>query len=187
VATPSGLAMALARTTGTVTAFLEQLVGEPIDARERRHEMTHSGTTDSLGVGPGRQLLKRTVVLRGRRSANAYLYAESLLVPGRLPAAFFRRLESSVDPIGRILTEEGIAFTRVPLPDPDRRLVSLYGDTAPALVGCPLARAYRVDVSGIPVMVITEWFLSTLQSFEGERHQDVDKPQTVTRSLWKAR
>ena len=93
-------------------------MGEPIDAYERHHEMTHSSTTDCLGVGPGRQLLKRTVVLRGRRSAKAYLYAESLLVPGRLPAAFFRRLETSVDPIGRILTEEGIAFTRVPLRAP---------------------------------------------------------------------
>jgi chorismate-pyruvate lyase len=174
VATHSGLAGALAQTTGTVTAFLEQLVGEPIDAYERHHEKTHSATTDYLGVGPGRQLLKRTVVLRGRRSAKPYLYAETLLVPGRLPAAFFRRLETSVDPIGRILTEQGIAFTRVPLPGPDRRHVSLRGDTPPAPDDCPLVRAYRVDVAGVPVMEITEWFLSALQSFEGEWHQNVD-------------
>jgi chorismate-pyruvate lyase len=166
--------VALGRTTGTVTAFLEQLVGEPIDAHELHHEKTHSGTTDCLGVEPGRQLLKRTVVLRGRRSTKPYLYAESLLVPGRLPAAFFRRLETSVDPIGRILTEEGIAFTRVPLPGPDRPHASLHGDTPPAPDDCLLVRAYRVDVAGVPVMVISEWFLSALQSFEGKSHQNVD-------------
>ena len=79
------------------------------------------------------------------------------------------------DPIGRILTEEGTAFTRVPLLGPDRLHASVDGDTPPAPDGCPLARAYRVDVAGVPVMVIAEWFLSTLQSFEGERHQDVDR------------
>jgi chorismate-pyruvate lyase len=168
------LEVALGRTSGTVTAFLEQLVGEPIDAYERHHEMTYSGDTDCFGVGPGRELLKRTVVLRGRRSAKAYLYAESLLVPGRLPAAFFRRLETSADPIGRILTEEGMAFTRVPLPRPDRRHVSVHGDIPPASDDCPLVRSYRVDVAGVPVIAICEWFLSTLQSFEGEWHQDVD-------------
>jgi len=174
VATNSGLEIALGRTSGTVTTFLEQLVGEPIDAYERHHEMTHSRKTDCLGVEPGHQLLERTVVLRGRRSAKAYLYAESLLVPGRLPAAFFRRLETSVDPIGRILTEEGIAFTRVPLPRPERPHASVHGDTPPAPDDCPLVRSYRVDIAGVPVMAISEWFLSTLRMFEGEGHQDVD-------------
>jgi chorismate-pyruvate lyase len=175
VATHSGLEVALGQTSGTVTAFLEQFAGEPIDAYERHHEMTHSGNTDCLGVEPGHQLLKRTVVLRGRRSTKPYLCAESLLVPDRLPAGFFRRLETSIDPIGRILTEEGIAFTRVPLPRPDRRHASVHSDTPPAPDHCLLARSYRVDIAGVPVMVITEWFLSTLQSFEGERHLDVDR------------
>ena len=61
-----------------------------------------------------------------------------------------------MDPIGRILTEEGIAFTRKPLPRPDRSHASVDGDVAPAPDDCPLARAYRVDVAGVPVMVITE-------------------------------
>ena len=174
VATPSHLAVALARTTGTVTAFLEQLVGEPIDAHERHHEMTHSDTTDCLGVGPGNQLLKRTVVLQGRRSAKPYVYAETLLVPGRLPEAFFNRLETSIDPIGRILTDEGITFTRVPLPGPDRRDEFVHSGAPFAIDGCPVARTYRVDVDGLPVMMINEWFLSTLRSFQAEVHQDVD-------------
>jgi chorismate-pyruvate lyase len=130
--------------------------------------MTHSGSTGYLGVGKGRHLLRRTVVLRGRRSAKPYLYAESLLVPGRLPDVFFRRLETTVDPIGRILAEEGIAFTRIPLPGPDKRKLAVDGDACPPPDGCPLARAYRVDVAGVPVMVITEWFLSAVQSLQDE-------------------
>lgn len=173
VATSSDLEVALDLAGGTVTAFLEQLVGEPIDAHERHHEMTQAGNPNRLGVGPGCQLLKRTVVLRGRRSAKRYLYAESLLAPGRLPAAFLRRLENSVDPIGRILTEEGIPFTRVALPRPNRLQASGHGDAPPAPDDCPLVRAYRIDVAGVPVMAISEWFLSTLQSFQSG-HPSVD-------------
>ena len=112
VATPSGLAVALGRTTATVTAFLEQLVGEPIDAYEPHHEMTHSDNTNRLGVGSGRQLLKRTVVLRGGDRQRRTFYAESLLVPGRLPAEFSRQLGTVSTQSGELLTEEGIAFTR---------------------------------------------------------------------------
>lgn len=118
VAACSGLEAALARTGGTLTMFLEQLVGEPIDVHDRHHEKTASGATSNLGIGPRRHLLKRSVVLRGRRSERAYVYAESLIVPGRLPDTFVRRLEISEDPIGRILTEERIAFSRVQLPRP---------------------------------------------------------------------
>jgi chorismate-pyruvate lyase len=103
-----------------------------------------------------------------------YVYAETLLVPGRLPEAFFNRLETSIDPIGRILTDEGITFTRVPLPRPDRRDELVHAGAPPSIDDCPLARAYRVDVDGLPVMMINEWFLPTLRSFQAEGHQDVD-------------
>jgi chorismate-pyruvate lyase len=35
-------------------------------------------------------------------------------------------------------------------------------------------RAYRVDVAGVPVMAITEWFLPALRPFEGKWHENVD-------------
>jgi len=57
VATRSGLELALGRTGGTVTAFLEQLVGGPIDVHERSHSMTHASTSNSLGSGRHRTLL----------------------------------------------------------------------------------------------------------------------------------
>jgi chorismate-pyruvate lyase len=119
VAKLSGLEAALSRASGTVTAFLEQLVGEPIDARERRHKTTRAETSNSLRVAEGHPLIFRTATLEGRTSGRLYLYAETVLVPSRLPANFRLRLESSSDPIGRILGEEGITVTRQPLGGPD--------------------------------------------------------------------
>jgi chorismate-pyruvate lyase len=145
--TLSVLELGLGRTSGTVTAFLEQLTGEPIEAHERRHAMIEVDSPNSLGVHPGSPLLKRTVVLRGRRSARPYVYAESLLVPGSLPSAFFKRLDTSADPIGRILTEECIDFTRVPLPPPGPRPALVVTDDELASNRCILARRYRIDVA----------------------------------------
>jgi chorismate-pyruvate lyase len=167
VASLSGLERAIALTEGTLTEFLEQLVGEPIDAHERHHEMTDSGVANSLDVAAGHLLLKRTVVLRGRTSATPYVYAETLLVPGRLPDEFFRRLESTSDPIGRVLTEKRIVFSRVPLPPPDRQHQIMGNEAAPSPEISLLTRAYRVEVARVPVMEISEWFLSTLRSYQG--------------------
>ena len=85
------LESALRQAGATVTAFLEELVGEPIDAHERRHFMIEAGTPNLLGVAVGHPLLRRSTILRGRRSAQSYVYAESLLDPQpsscrRLPA-----------------------------------------------------------------------------------------------------
>ncbi|MGA2037385.1 MAG: chorismate pyruvate-lyase family protein [Acidimicrobiales bacterium] len=162
--TRSRLELALGQTERTITAFLEQLVGESVDAHERRHVMTQARTPNFLGVGEGHPLLQRSAVLRGRRSAQPYMHAESLLVPSRLPAAFCRRLETSNDPIGRILAKEGMGFTRSALPRPDRCRASIFSD-ARVPDEHLLARTYRVDVDGVPVMVISEWFLATLESF----------------------
>jgi chorismate-pyruvate lyase len=164
VAMRSHLESGLAQTDKTVTAFLEQLVGEPVDAHERRHVMTRAVTPNFLDVGDGHPLLGRSAVLTGRKSAQPYVHVESLLVPSRLPADFCRQLETSSDTIGRILTTEGIGFTRSPLPGPDRHRAFVFGD-----VRAPeehlLARTCRVDVGGVPVMVIAEWFLPALESF----------------------
>lgn len=163
VAARSRLELALRQAGGTVTAFLEQLVGEPVEAYERRHVMTQAGTPNYLGVGEGHQLLQRSAVLRGRRSAQPYMHARSLLVPSRLPAAFCEQLETTSDPIGRILTKKGIGFTRSPL-SVDRDGAFAFRD-APASDEHLLARTYRIDVNGLPVMVIGEWFLPALESF----------------------
>jgi chorismate--pyruvate lyase len=165
VATPSQLERALSLGAGTVTAFLEQLVGEPVDARRVSHEEARAGTSSALEVAEGHPVLNRTAVLQGRTSGQAYVYAESVLVTSRLSTGFRLRLDSTSDPIGRILDEEGIAVTRVSLSGPDRADFDGQARRRPAIGDWLLNRSYRIDARGAPVMVVAEWFLSSLTGF----------------------
>jgi chorismate-pyruvate lyase len=157
-----GLRAALERTSGTVTDFLEQLVGETIDAHTHHHDIVEAHNASGLGVEEGEPLLQRAATLRGRTSGCSYVYAESVIVVGRLPTGFCNRLETSTDPIGRILDEMGIAVTRQGVGEPD-------GDPRPnsdVRVGdYLLSRTYRIDSEQTPVMIITEWFLTALIPF----------------------
>jgi chorismate lyase len=162
VANRLGLRAALDRTSGTVTAFLEQLVGETIDAQAHRHDIVEAHKANGLGVEEGKPLLHRAASLRGRTSGRSYVYAESIIDIGRLPTGFANQLETSTDPIGRILEDMGVAVTRqgvgepdgVPQPNNDMKV----GDYL-------LARTYRIDSEQTPVMIITEWFLKPLIPF----------------------
>ena len=164
MANPSGLLAALESTSGTVTKFLEELVGESIDAEAHHHDVIEAPTSNNLGVATGEPLLQRAATLRGRTSGSPYVYAESVIVTSRLPTKFGLRLESSFDPIGRILDEMGIAVTRENLVDAQGSDVSR-SNAAVKVGDYLLARTYRVDSEQTPVMVITEWFLRTLKPF----------------------
>lgn len=160
----SGLREALESTSGTVTNFLEQLVGESIDAEAHHQDIIAAPPSNHLGVAPGEPLLQRAATLRGRRTRASYVYAESIIVTSRLPTTFCLRLESSIDPIGRILDEMGIAVTRKNLTDSDGSVVCR-PTGAIKLGDYLLARTYRIDSGQTPLMVITEWFLRTLNPF----------------------
>lgn len=162
---PSDLQAALDRTSGTVTNFVEQLVGEGIEARAHHQEMIGAHTPNDLRVEEGQPLLHRAATLRGRISGCPYVYAESVIVTSRLPARFRHRLESSSDPIGRILDDVGIAVTREDLVDPERSIVSRRSPVNVTVGDYLLARTYRIASEQIPLMIITEWFLKTLESF----------------------
>jgi chorismate-pyruvate lyase len=165
VGTPLDLERALGRERGTVTAFLERLVGEPVDAHRRRQKLAGAGTSSALQVSEGHPLLHRTATLEGRASGWAYVYAESVLVPSRLSDRFRLRLRSTSDPIGRILSDEELVVSRVPLWPPERREPSAPPGTRPPTGDFLLARSYRIDAGGVPVMVISEWFLPALSRY----------------------
>ncbi len=168
VANRSELQVALDKSSGTLTNLLEQLVGESIDAEAYHHDIIQASTANDLRVVEGEPLLHRAANLRGRTSGVSYVYAESVIVTSRLPKGFSIRLETSVDPIGRILDELGIAVTREDLVEPDGFVVPRPG--AAARIGdYLLARTYRIDSDQIPLMVITEWFLETLNPFLSSR------------------
>ncbi len=53
-----------------------------------------------------------------------YLYADTLIVTGRLPPGTWRRLTTSSDPIGRVIAEDGLPMARVGI-TPERRSLQL--------------------------------------------------------------
>ncbi|MBV8463801.1 MAG: hypothetical protein JO368_10935 [Acidimicrobiales bacterium] len=171
----SRLEHVLSESDATVTALLEDLVGEPVEATDRRHRATLAAAPNLLGVAPGHPLLHRSAVLCGATSGQPYLQAQSVLVPSRLPGSFCRQLETGPVPIGHLLTKDGIRFTRSALPKSDELDPSTFGD-APAPVVHLLARRYRIDVDGVPAMVIGEWFLPALDPFLGSPSEGVAAP-----------
>jgi chorismate-pyruvate lyase len=158
----------LAGSGGTVTATLEVLVGEPVDATVLGQCAVASDGAGALAVPEGHPLLCRAATLHGRHSGQPYVEAVTLLVPGRLPAGFRDRLGSGGQPIGRLLEAEGIEVTRVALADVDPLARAVWPEAAPPPETVRLARTYRVDTGGRPVMVISEWFLTTVDRFLGD-------------------
>jgi chorismate-pyruvate lyase len=161
---PLGLRVALDRTSGSVTDFLEQLVGERIDAHTHHHDIVEAHNANGLRVEEGEPLLHRAATLQGRTSGRSYVYAESVIAVGRLPARFYNHLETSTDPIGRILDEMGIAVTRECVVASDGSVIPRPNSDID-FGGYLLARTYRIDSEHAPVMMITEWFLKTLIHF----------------------
>lgn len=155
---------ALDRTSGTVTDFLEHLVGETIVAHTHRQGMFEASTADGIEAERGEPLLHRSASLRGRTSGCSYVYAESVIAVGRLPGEFYHQLETSSDTIGRVLDDLGIVTTRTAIGDVDAS-VSPGVSSDIGIDACLLARAYRIDVENTPVMIISEWFLQTLSGF----------------------
>ncbi len=149
-----------------MTNFLEELVGERIEAEAHHHDVIGAPTSNNLGVAEDEPLLQRAATLRGRISGSPYVYAESVIVTSRLPTRFLLRLESSCDPIGRILDEMGISVTRENLTETETDGPDLpRPDGAIKVADYLLARTYRIDSQQTPLMVITEWFLRTLDPF----------------------
>ena len=165
VATEPGLKAALNGTSGTVTSYLEELVGERIAAKRYHHERIDAPALNDLGVEEGEPLLRRAATLQGSVSGYPYVYAESMIVVSRLPARFFHRLETSTDPIGRLLDEAGIAATREDVVEQLGIAMDRPWNFDAIVHGYLLARTYRIDYERTPLMIISEWFLGTLAPF----------------------
>ena len=148
------LASIVSETKGTVTEFVEHLVDERIVADVVTQVESLAAEESVLGVQPGHRLFRRVAVLRGRRSHRSFVLAETMYVPDRLPRVVQRELLETDDPIGRVLLANQLAFARVDLPS--------IPEPSGSPNGALWARRYRLDLAGMPVMDITEWFLDTL-------------------------
>lgn len=160
-ATAAEILAALHRGSGSVTAFLEHLADEPIDADVLSQSAGPAGNDNLLGLVPAAELMRRTVLLTGRITGRPFVYAESAIAVGRLPDPVRQRLEGSRDPIGRVLTEHRLAVRREPFGGPVVPSVTTVR-IADLLEGAALSRRYRITLGNDPAIVVSEWFLQTV-------------------------
>jgi chorismate-pyruvate lyase len=172
------LQQALARSDGTVTAFLEWVTGESVDADVIAQTLVVATARGPLGVEPGQSIIRRQAIIRGRTSRQDYLYAETVLVPDRLPAGVPELLATTNDPIGRVLAARGFGMTRAELGSPRRTpSVARLGSTN-SVAAAIFARRYRVDGADAAIMLIHEWFLPDLGTvLIGSARRDVFRRQ----------
>lgn len=144
---------------GTVTHILEAYADEPIEAIKLHQEFdTRRPTDGALDLPEGAAVLRREVVLRGRRSRRNLLYASAVLAVGRIAPKLLEVLVSTDQPIGRVLVANRIETFREIL-EVGRGPAEAAGAHFGALPTAELiSRTYRILSQGQPLMVITERF-----------------------------
>jgi chorismate-pyruvate lyase len=140
------------------------VAGESVDADVLAQTVVLATVPGPLQVQPGQAVIRREAIIRGRTSRRDLLYAETVFVPDRLPAGVPELLETTNDPIGRVLAARGFGMTRAVLGAPHRTPSVARLGPANGVDAAIFARRYRVDSDGAAVMLIDEWFLPGLYS-----------------------
>jgi chorismate-pyruvate lyase len=143
----------LLTTDGTVTQLLEIYTGEKIRVEKLEHALVTGGPA-SLGVSASEPVLNRRILLRGE--TKPYMYAQSWLVPSRMPRGMQETILRTDTPIGQLWKaarletfREIIDFRR----EPDSGVAALFGVASPLL-----SRTYLIHAGGSPMGLIVEKF-----------------------------
>ncbi len=149
----------LLATDGTVTRILEACAGETMQLVKLSQAVVPWTSADpALGVSEGEEVISRRILLQGEESGRTYLYAESLIVPGRLHPRLRHGLFHSDAPIGWLLWHNRIETVRELLRwgvgPADTCAPYFQIDSAEPVV----SRTYRVISQRQPIMLITERF-----------------------------
>jgi len=146
-------------TDGTVTRILEACSGETIELLKLSQSIVSWRSDDTaLQLAEGEEVLSRRILLRGTQSGRNFLYAESLIVPGRLHPRLRHGLDHSDEPIGRLLRENRVETLRelVRWQLEPAESCAAHFDMAPEEP--VVSRTYRVVSQRQPIMLITEKF-----------------------------
>ncbi len=150
-------------TDGTVTRFIETYTFSPVEVVLLQQEKQTLDTEHIwLKLPAGEAVISRQVVLqihsRDEPSPTIHAYADSLIVPQRLPQPFLDRLESDKQGLGGLLRDSGLETRREllwcgmeTLNDLPPAIEHLEGKTF-------ISRAYRVFAGQVPLMLINEKF-----------------------------
>jgi len=155
---------ALLVTDGAVTRLLEGAVLESVEVRVLDQRMVEpDGDLIALLELPATafSLVRRRIAICGRQSRRTYAFAESVLVPSRLPSNFIgllahnpRGLGESIDQMRLETRRELLWFGHAAAP----AWAAPAADNAAAVQLPLLTRSYRLILGGTPSILISESF-----------------------------
>lgn len=152
----------LLATDGTLTDILEAYLAESMRV-VKLHQETESTRADiaELDLPPGRTIIRRRILLRGKWSHKNYIYAESILAPERLNEHLRTGVMSTQKPLGQLMIEAALE-TRREILHCHLELAADLGRYFDIAKGAQLiSRTYRIFTAGKAIMLITEKFPRT--------------------------
>lgn len=152
-------------TDGTVTRTLEVHALSPVsvDVVAQSPAFASGNVASCLEVPDGIESIQRRVIIGTHGSLLPVIWAESYIVPSRLPAGFLGLLEDTPDGIGESLQRVKLESWREMLwfgLDSAPSWSELIPESEPTI----LTRLYRVITQGRPALLIQESFAITHQA-----------------------
>jgi chorismate-pyruvate lyase len=151
-------------TDGTVTRTLEVQTLSPVsvEVADQTDTAVHGQTAEHLDTAEGTESVRRRVLIGTGKPMEPAIWAESHILPTRLPPGFLGVLQGAPDGIGESLQ-------RVEL-ESWREMLWFGLDSHPGWSGVDpdpsspvITRLYRVMSGGLPALLISESFSVTLR------------------------
>ena len=150
-------------TDGTVTRFIEAYTFLPVEVvLLRQAKQILDAEQAWLKLPPGEEIVSRQVILQTHSqeesSPTIRTYADSLIVPQRLPQSLLNELESDKQGLGGLLRHSGLETRRELLWCGIEILTDLPSTVAQLEGEKFISRTYRVLANQEPLMLINEKF-----------------------------
>jgi chorismate-pyruvate lyase len=155
----STLQRILLTTDGTVTEILEAYLYEKMQVVKLSQEMIIlQEDIGPMDLKKGDEVIERKILLQGKVSLKNFVYAQSIIVPGRFDQKVQKQLEKSRKPVGQLWLEHKVETFREILDSGKVQANELAGFFQVDEQDMLLHRTYRVFSKGLPIIMITEKF-----------------------------
>lgn len=149
----------LLTTDGTLTDMLASYLLEHIQLIKLSERIILlQNDIPALYVESGEEIIERKILLRGEISGKNYVFADSVVVIGRLDQKFQNELRTTQTPMGRLWLEHKMETFKEMIDigkEPANELASYFCIEPEDIL---LSRTYRVFSRSRPVIMITEKF-----------------------------
>lgn len=146
-------------TDGTVTKSLEAWFWEPVVVTPRQQQrVLLDEPLKTLSARAGDEALRREVCLTGKNSGRDYACARSLLRLSALPEGMRKGMLEGRIGIGELLREQGVETYREIIRLDYLRRGRHEDALLDRLDDDLVSRSYRIQVSGEPAILVTEFF-----------------------------